>query len=102
MTVTPGRSMIFQGDETAIFSGTLEGRHRLLGSSLPRLSIRFLYSAAAHGWNGTSFRSAAMLIRYFSPGSIHTPDRSGLPSGLRGAGAVRFAEPSLLRGIPLD
>jgi len=32
--------------------------------------------------------------------ACHTPDRSTLPSGPRGAGADRFALPSLVRGIP--
>ena len=34
----------------------------------------------------------------FSP--FHTPDRSGLPSGARGAGALRFGLPSAVRGMP--
>src|SRR5262249_5663597 len=58
---------------------------------------------------GTSsgFRSAAMLFRYFGGisafagprfGIHHIPDKSGLPSGPRGAGAERFGFPSALRG----
>src|ERR1700689_2179088 len=31
---------------------------------------------------------------------IQTPDRSGLPSGARGVGAVRFGLPSGVRGVP--
>src|SRR5213594_3786176 len=30
----------------------------------------------------------------------HKPDKSGLPSGVRGAGAARFGLPSSLRGMP--
>src|SRR5579863_5001009 len=77
-----------------------EGRQKLLGSSLPAVSMRCLYAAAAQGWKGTSFRSAAMLIRYLSPGTSHIPDRSGLPSGNRGAFAERSTLPSLVRGAP--
>ena len=31
---------------------------------------------------------------------VHKPERSGLPSGVRGAGAARFGLPSAVRGIP--
>ena len=34
------------------------------------------------------------------PRFSHTPDRSGLPSGVFGAGAVRFTLPSAVRGTP--
>src|SRR2546428_8824434 len=58
---------------------------------------------------GTSsgFRSEAMLFRYFGGtpvfagprfGIHHNPDRSGLPSGERGAGAERLGLPSAVRG----
>ena len=30
----------------------------------------------------------------------HKPDKSGLPSGVRGVGAARFGLPSSLRGMP--
>src|ERR1700688_18202 len=100
MTIRPGAWTIFHGDVTASFSGIPEGRQKLLGSSFPALSMRFLYSASAQGWKGTSLRSAAMLIRYLSPGTSHIPDRSGLPSGSFGAGADSSALPSFVRGIP--
>src|SRR2546428_12405195 len=59
---------------------------------------------------GTSsgFRSEAMLFRYFGGtpvlagprfGIYHIPDRSGLPSGARGAGADRLGLPSVVRGM---
>jgi hypothetical protein len=31
---------------------------------------------------------------------FHKPERSGVPSGVRGAGADRFGLPSAVRGIP--
>src|SRR5215471_3281938 len=66
--------------------------------------IRSLVSASAQGWMGSSpgLKSAARLLRYFVliP-NCQIPERSGLPSGFRGAGAVRSDLPSLVRGIPL-
>src|SRR5580765_2765161 len=48
----------------------------------------------------SGFRSAATLREYFGEILNHRPDRSGLPSGVRGAGAARFGLPSAVRGIP--
>src|SRR5262245_43252813 len=59
---------------------------------------------------GTSsgFRSEAMLFRYFGGtpvfagpgfGIHHRPDKSGLPSGVRGAGADRLGLPSAVLGM---
>lgn len=67
----------------------------------PRV-IRSLLSASAHGWIGNSpaLKSAARSAYFLltsSPNQI--PDRSGFPSGLRGAGARRFGLPSLVFGI---
>src|ERR1700733_8652936 len=100
ITVSPGNCMILNGDVTASFSGTPEGRHVLLGSSRPRFARRSLYRAAAQGWKGTSsgFRSAAMLIRYFKPLGIQIPVMSGLPSLVRGKGADMSGFASLVRG----
>src|ERR1700679_2890822 len=66
--------------------------------------MRYLVSAAAHGSIGTSpgFKSAARFCKYFGPGTIHIPERSALPSALRGVGAVRSALPSFVLGIPLS
>src|SRR5579859_7370957 len=66
--------------------------------------MRSFVSAAAHGCMGTSsgLRSAAIFCKYFTPGLCHTPERSGLPSALRGAGAARFGLPSLVRGVDLS
>src|SRR2546425_6706439 len=47
--------------------------------------------------------SAPALLRsrnHLSSGPLQIPDRSGLPSGVFGAGAERFALPSGIRGIP--
>src|SRR5262245_42435511 len=41
-----------------------------------------------------------MLKEYPKPFSRHTPDRSGVPSAVRGAGAVRLGLPSGVRGRP--
>ena len=41
-----------------------------------------------------------MLREYFGEILFHRPERSGLPSGARGAGAARFGLPSGVRGIP--
>ena len=98
--VMPGVSTIFHGDVTATFSGMIDGRQRLLGSSFPKFATRSLYTASAHGWNGTSFTSAAMLMRYLRPGTCQMPDRSGWPLAFRGVGAAMFALPFGRRGMP--
>src|SRR5438132_14411445 len=41
-----------------------------------------------------------MLRSYLSEILCHIPDRSGLPSAVRGAGAARFGLPSAVRGMP--
>ena len=41
-----------------------------------------------------------MLREYFGEILCQSPERSGLPSGARGAGADRFGLPSGVRGIP--
>src|SRR6185436_9930372 len=42
-----------------------------------------------------------MLRLYLGEILFHRPERSGLPSGVRGAGAARFGLPSGERGIPV-
>src|ERR1700723_2674604 len=44
------------------------------------------------------FRSAAMLARYFAALGSQIPERSGLPSAVRGGGAPGFILPSGTRG----
>src|SRR5262245_46753962 len=41
-----------------------------------------------------------MLREYLGEILLHSPERSDLPSGVRGAGAERFGLPSAVRGIP--
>src|SRR6266849_4608181 len=41
-----------------------------------------------------------MLRSYLSEILCHKPERSGLPSAVRGAGAVRFGLPLAVRGMP--
>src|SRR5271165_1006848 len=75
-----------------------EGRHIWLMLSLPRSSMRLATKSLAHGWTSSGFRSAAILIRYFGEILFHTPEKSGLPSAVRGAGAARFGFPLGKRG----
>src|SRR5579863_4929890 len=65
--------------------------------------MRSFVSASAQGCIGSSpgLKSAAMLTRYFALAVPQMPERSGLPSALRGAGAARFGLPSRVRGVPL-
>src|SRR5580765_178796 len=80
--------------------GTPCGRQLASGSSRHFApEARTSYSVFAHGWNGTgSFRSFAMS-RMYPSGGFQTPERSGLPSGSRGAGADMFGLPSVVRGM---
>src|SRR4029077_5536943 len=79
--------------------GTPCGTHFARGTSRHFApEARTSYSAFAHGWKGTgSFRSFARSRTYPS-GGFHTPDKSGLPSGRRGAGADMLGLPSGVRG----
>src|SRR5207237_5955612 len=94
--------MIFQGGGEAVTLGTPRGR-QLAGGSSPEWepSARSSTSALAHGINGTSpgLRSAAISRMYLAPPDSQTPDRSGWPSGDRGAGAERLGLPSGPLGI---
>src|SRR5690242_9200378 len=104
MTREPGICTIFQGAGAPSIFGTPCGRQLASGSSFEcEPSVRWSYSALAHGWNGTcsGFRSAAMLRTYLFSFGSQMPDRSGLPSRVRGAGAERFTFPSVVRGMPV-
>src|ERR1700720_1687762 len=68
--------------------------------SLPRSSTRCLTKVCAHGWISSGLRSAVMLAPYLAEILSHTPERSGFPSAVRGAGAVRFGLPPEVRGMP--
>src|SRR5918994_3045150 len=72
-----------------------------VGSSRLSWARRSLYSFSAQGWNGTgpAGRLAARSPMRIAAGR-HNPERSGLPSAARGAGADRLGVPSAIRGIP--
>src|SRR5881409_2149348 len=70
------------------------------GESFCRSSARCRTKDSAQGWISPGFRSAATLRSYFSELLCQIPDKSGLPSAVRGAGAARFGLPSALRGMP--
>src|SRR5713226_25989 len=96
--------MILYGLGVALIRGTPCGRQFALDSSLAWVRVpRSLKSASAAGRKGTSpgLRSAAMFTRYFGPLACQIPDKSGLPSGVLGAGTERFGLPSGSRGMPL-
>src|SRR5215471_11257422 len=91
---------ILNGYGTAVDRGTPPTTHQPVGSSLLSVSRRCLYSSAPHGVIGApSFRSFARSPMY-RVCVIQMPDKSGLPSGCLGAGAVRFGLPSAVRGMP--
>src|SRR5262245_60507474 len=79
--------------------GTPCGRQLASGSSFHLApDARTSYSAFAHGWNGTGSFTPFARSRMYPSGGFHTPDRSGLPSGSRGVGALKFTLPSGVRG----
>src|SRR5438552_2202513 len=90
ITSSAGVWTIFQGK--GFIRGTPAGRQRASGSSREWLSVRSLVSAAAHaditGLPGSKVR-----------GEKYTPERSGLPSGILGAGPVGPTR-RLLSGFP--
>src|SRR5678815_933246 len=47
----------------------------------------------------SGFMSAVRFLKYFGDIASQVPDRSGWPSGARGAGAVKLGFPSGPRGI---
>src|SRR6266853_2133929 len=74
-------------------------RQRSDGWPFARFSVRSVERAAAQGSMETvapSARSARCLLS----AATQIPDRSGLPSGIFGAGAERFGFPSGVRGTP--
>src|SRR5438093_1943194 len=93
----------FHGGGEALILGTPRGR-QFAGGSSPECepSARSSTSALAQGINGTSpdLRSAAISTMYLALPDSQTPDRSGWPSGDRGAGAERLALRPAPFGIP--
>jgi len=70
------------------------------GSSRLSLALRSSYKAFPQAVMGTSpLKSAARLVLNFALDS-HMPERSGLPSAVRGAGPRRSTLPSAVRGAP--
>src|SRR6266705_3532317 len=76
------------------------GRHWIPGESLRKSSARCRTKASAQDWISPGFRSAATLPEYLAEILCQIPDKSGLPSAVRGAGAARFGLPFALRGMP--
>src|SRR5580704_6813165 len=76
------------------------GRQWVTGLSRLRSAARFKKRASAAGRKiPSSFTSWITSKRYGLGSGSHSPERSGLPSGVRGAGAARFGLPLLVRGI---
>src|SRR3981081_637844 len=67
--------------------------------SLDRSSARSAANFCAQGWISPGFRSAATLRSYLKEILCQMPERSGLPSAVRGAAAVRFGLPFAVRGV---
>src|SRR5215470_3552811 len=67
-----------------------------MGRVLKKSSARRRATSFAHG--DMSLGSALGWL--ICNGAFHKPVKSGLPSAVRGAGAVRFGLPSVVRGIP--
>src|SRR5437660_4211434 len=76
------------------------GRQRSCGLPAPSLAWTFLKKASAQGKAGADVPSAARFSRYLPVAACQSPERSGLPSGVFGAGAEKFGLPSAVRGIP--
>src|ERR1051325_10162302 len=74
-------------------SGPL-GRHAYAGRVLKNSCARGVARSLPH------VCACAGSMRGAGSGPVHTPLKSGLPSGPRGAGAVRFGLPSAVRGMP--
>src|SRR5919201_328416 len=100
MTTIPLVLRILNGYGTAVDRGTPPTTHQPVGSSLLSVSRRCLYSSAAHGVIGAPSLMSFAMSPMYRPWTSHKPDRSGLPSGVFGAGAVRFGLPSGVRGMP--
>src|SRR5678816_1397487 len=100
------------------------GRHHTSGLSLLLSAMRFFLSSAAHGVIGNGYPRPATSPKVESgvpsgvvvggggapsprprpppppPARIQIPEKSTLPSAVRGVGASRFGLPSAIRGTP--
>src|SRR5262252_560506 len=104
--------MTLYGIGTVSTLGTPAGWQNDSGSFLPSSARLRLYVSAPAAVNGTSssLTPNVTLMKYFGSGSpfvpltpgvlsgSQVPDRSGLPSFVFGAGAVRIGLPSFVRG----
>src|SRR5688572_5213332 len=111
---------ILRGCECVCSCRKPSGRQCASGLSIELSAMRFFFSSAAHGVSGrppgmlrpmsTKVASGgASAVSDVSAGPprrplggtrlSHVPDKSGLPFGMRGAGASRFGRPSAVRGM---
>src|SRR5262245_768038 len=116
-----GAWMIFFGNGCVVFCMIPNGRQCASGLSLLLSAIRFLTSSAAHDWYGAPPSTWSPMLPKREPEGgnspvpaaatgagppplipwmvSQTPDRSGLPSAVRGAGAVMLTLPSAVFGV---
>src|SRR5215472_3838065 len=92
--------MIFLGSAPFMMVSGPFGRQFVPGLSRPRFAKERVTFSMAQGWTSVGLRSAAIFIKYLPALTPHTPDKSGFPSAVRGAGAFRFGLPSAVRGMP--
>src|SRR5215831_9458988 len=92
--------MIFLGSDPFMMVSGPFGRQLVPGLSRPRFAKERLTFSMAQGRTSVGLRSAAIFIRYLPALMPQTPDKSGFPSEVRGAGAFRFGLPSGVRGVP--
>src|SRR5688572_20719433 len=93
------------------------GRQSASGLSLLLAAFRTRFSSAAQGWNGSPSLKPAPTSKKVASGGVpggtsegdaprevaartHSPERSGLPSDVRGAGAFSIGLPALSLGTP--
>ncbi len=116
ITTSPGVCTIFRGCGCSWNWSRPIGRQCASGLSLLWSSLRCFSRSAAHGRSGRPpFMFEPMLKKVAAGGALgsddgapprpvgpfcHSPDRSGLPSGIRGAGAARLGLPSAVFGTP--
>ena len=72
----------------------------LVGAGWMPLSPAANFNPAVFACLAMCMASAAPALAEPEPSTCHIPERSGLPSEIRGAGAVRFGVPSGRRGTP--
>src|SRR5688572_24798509 len=93
--------MILKGVRSSARTGRPVGRQRALGSSfdcVARRSLKIFLPSALNGMVSPFLTACARSNT--ARDACQIPERSGLPSAVFGAGALRFGEPSGSRGIP--